>query len=416
MAGRLSPLPAAHSRAGHRAAWLGVLLGVLVMHGCVMQLIGQSLAEFSLMRAMPPRIEVAYVREMVLAEPPVVGAAPKPAPTRPRRSAARPAQASSAPQQAPIVPEPPPAPPSEAVAQAATPEPAPPEPATSAPQQSPTASAAPPPSPDAVPSTAAPPPSPDAVTSAAAPPAAEPAASEAPPSAVAGAASAVQTFNWPDSTRISYALTGNYRGEVQGSAQVEWIRSGTRYQVHLDVIVGPSMAPLISRRMSSDGDITAEGLSPRRYDEDTKVVFRDRRRLTMLFEPDVVVMPSGERRERWPGVQDTASQFVQLTFIFTTQPELLRVGSKVDVPLALPRNIDRWTYDVVKEETLYTPFGEVPSFHVKPRRVTRPGGELSAEIWFAPQLRYLPVRIRIQQDAETYIDLVLDRRPQIASP
>jgi hypothetical protein len=214
---------------------------------------------------------------------------------------------------------------------------------------------------------------------------------------------------------MSYVLTGNYRGEVQGSAQVEWIRSGSRYQVHLDIVIGPSLAPLITRRMSSDGEITAGGLAPRRYDEDTKAVFRDRRRLTMMFEPDAVVLASGERRERWPGVQDTASQFVQLTYLFTTNPDLLRVGQHFDVPLALPRNIDLWTYDVVKEETLYTPFGAVPSFHVKPRRVSRPGGELTVEIWFSPQLRYLPVRIRIQQDAETYLDLVLDRRPQIAA-
>ena len=42
-------------------------------------------------------------------------------------------------------------------------------------------------------------------------------------------------------------------------------------------------------------------------------------------------------------------------------------------------------------------------------------GALRAEIWFAPQLRYLPVRIRIEQDAETYVDLVLARRPEIAA-
>jgi hypothetical protein len=197
---------------------------------------------------------------------------------------------------------------------------------------------------------------------------------------------------------------------------VEWIRAGTRYQVHLDLVVGPSLAPLITRRMSSDGEITATGLSPRRYDEDTKTVFRDRRRITMLFEPDTVVMASGERRERWPGVQDTASQFIQLTFMFTLNPELLRVGKQFEVPLALPKNIDRWTYEVVKEEVLHTPFGQVNAFHVKPKRITRPGSELRIEIWFAPKLRYLPVRIRVEQDAETYVELMLDRRPQIAAP
>ena len=32
-------------------------------------------------------------------------------------------------------------------------------------------------------------------------------------------------------------------------------------------------------------------------------------------------------------------------------------------------------------------------------------------MWFAPTLHYLPVRLLIQQDEATYIDLMLDRAP-----
>ena len=230
------------------------------------------------------------------------------------------------------------------------------------------------------------------------------------------AADSATAFEWPASTRLTYKLSGNYRGEVQGDAQVEWVRAGNRYQVHLDVTVGAAIAPLITRRMSSDGELTEHGLSPLRYDEDTKVMFRDRRRLTMLFEPDAVVLANGQRRARQTGTQDTASQFVQLSWLFGLHPEMLRVGHSVELPLALPRNVDRWVYDVIAEEPLATPFGELSVFHLKPRRSSRPGGDLSAEIWFAPQLRYLPARIRIQQDADTYIDLLIARRPELAGP
>jgi hypothetical protein len=115
-------------------------------------------------------------------------------------------------------------------------------------------------------------------------------------------------------------------------------------------------------------------------------------------------------------MQDTASQFIQLTYLFSTRPELLRSGASLDVPLALPRSISRWVYDVLEEEPVYTPIGTLTAFHLKPRRAVVKGGDLSAEIWFAPQLRYLPVRIRIQQDAETFIDLVIARKPQLAAP
>jgi hypothetical protein len=239
-------------------------------------------------------------------------------------------------------------------------------------------------------------------------------AAAAPASAAASGAGGQQPFDWPSSTRVSYALTGNVRGEVTGEAQVQWIRAGTRYQVHLDLLVGPNFAPVITRRMSSDGELTAAGLAPRRYDEDTKVAFRDRRRVTMHFEPEAIVLANGDRHERWAGVQDTASQFVQLTYLFTTHPELLRVGGTIEVPLALPRKVDRWIYDVLGEEVLHTPFGPLPTFHLKPRRAVQKSGDLVAEIWFAPQLRYLPVRIRIQQDVDTFIDLMIARRPELA--
>jgi hypothetical protein len=245
------------------------------------------------------------------------------------------------------------------------------------------------------------------------------AASAAPTIAAASAASAptnVATFQWPDATRVSYALTGNYRGEVSGSAQVEWIRVNERYQVNLDLVVGPDFAPIITRRMTSEGKLTPGGLVPERYDEDTQMVMRDRRRLSVVFEADAVVLANGERRERLAGVQDTASQFVQLTYMFSTQPELLRVGNIVAFPLALPRTMDNYAYEVVDDQRVITPFGPVAAFHLKPRpRTPKRPNQLSAELWIAPELRYLPVRIRIEQDAANFVDLVISRKPEIAS-
>ena len=227
--------------------------------------------------------------------------------------------------------------------------------------------------------------------------------------------SAEQTaFEWPPSTRLSYTLTGDYRGPVQGQAQVEWLRSGNRYQVHLDISVGPSFAPLMSRRITSEGEITADGLQPRRYDEETKVALRDPRRLTIWLDADRVRLPAGTDLPRPVAVQDSASQFVQMTWLFTTQPELLRSGQSVSFPLALPRRVEPWFYDVLETETLATPAGPVEAVHVKPRRDARVAGDITAEFWVAPSLQYLPVRILIRQDAQTYVDLLIERLPQQA--
>ena len=363
-------------RRGWQAA--GTVMFVLALHAGVGSLVADRMADFSLAANMPARIEVAYVRDMEPVAPPAVAAvAAAPTPTRAARTAAPARPAASAAEPAPVpmpVEEPP-----------VAAEPTPPIQAE-APQERPL------------------------------PPVllAEPVL---PASAVSAPDSGTgSSFVWPGSTRLSYALTGNFRGEIHGNAQVEWVRVGSRYQVHLDVIVGLPIAPLITRRMSSEGDITAEGLAPQRYDEDTKMMFRDRRRLTMRFEPGAVVMANGQRQETLPGVQDTASQFVQLSYLFSVKPDLLVVGGAVEVPLALARKVDRWTYDVTAQEPLSTPFGAVDTFHLKPRRAAPTGNELTAEIWIAPSLQYLPARIRIRQDADTYIDLLIERKPQLAAP
>ncbi len=376
MAGRLN--------GRRRGAAVALTLAVSVLHlwlagGALENRLGSGAAPDT-----PRRIEVAFVRELAPTAPPpvVVAAAP-----RPRRQ---------------------PAPP------AAAPEPAAsaPEPAASAPEPTPVVAEAPPPSP---------PPSPEpgpapVVAEAASAPAAEPApVPMAAASAPEAAASAV-AFEWPPSTRISYALTGYFRGPVEGQAQVEWLRTEDRYQVRLEVQIGPSFAPLVTRRFTSDGLVREQGLAPRRYDEETKVPFRDPRTLVVRFDDETIALSNGRSVAAPPGVQDTASQFVQLTFLFTTRPELLQPGRSIEIPLALPRSVSTWTYDVVQRETLHTNFGPVETLHVKPRREAKPGVEMTVELWIAPTLQYLPVRSRIRADAETWADLMITRLPQQAAP
>lgn len=381
------------SRGRRRLAGAAVVVAVVLMHGAVTRELAVRMSELDPAHAMPQRIAVSFTRTIEPTAPTPVAAAaapPRAARVAPRapRSVARVASATEVVASAPE---------SAAVAVAAASE--------TAAQSDAVAQAMPVSHVDP--------------TTTATSPARPPEAASSP--TLAGAGSSAQgsapPFEWPASTRVSYVLTGNYRGEVSGQAQVEWIRLDDRYQVNLDLQVGPEFAPLITRRMTSEGSIAASGLVPARYDEDTQVVFRERRRISVGFETDAVVLADGQRRERLEGVQDTASQFIQLTYLFSTRPELLRVGSTIAFPLALPRTMDRWTYDVVEEQSLVTPFGRLQAFHLKPRpRGQRKANELSAEMWIAPDLRYLPVRIRIEQDAATFIDLMISTKPEMAAP
>lgn len=360
-------------RGRRRLALAALALVVALAHwGLAWLLPDVHLGEGSAERA-TRRIEVAYVRELQQAAPPAAPpvVVPRKVPRPKRVVAPKPAPPASAPEAEPAV-----------VAQA--------EP-ESAPASAPEAAAA-------------------EATSAVESGMAAASAAQAAASAASAAASA-PAFEWPPSTRLTYNLHGNYRGEVTGGAMVEWVRVGARYQVHLDVWVGAQAAPLVGRRMTSDGELTDNGLVPKRYDEETRALFRELRQRSIVFEPDRVVLPNGKIREPLPGLQDAASQFVQLTWLFTTHPELLRAGQRIDVPLALPTKVEVWPYEIIGPATVLTPIGPIETYHMRPGRELRPGTDLVAEAWFAPSLMYLPVRLLIRQDAATYIDMVLDRAP-----
>lgn len=353
-------LPALEHHTGRRGALAVLGLLVLGAHLGLMQHLAPARLGEGAADTLPRRIEVAFVRPLQPAEPPVVPPRP-PAVTRRLATLPPVPTAADAPASAPAL-DPPPAP---------LPEPAP-----------------------TLAELAPLPPLPAAV------------AASAPNAA----------FDWPPSTQLRYTLTGDVRGPVHGTAVVEWLRQGNRYQVRMDVAVGPSFAPLFTRRILSEGEITAGGLAPRRYDEETRMALREPRRLTIWLDADQVRLPGGATLPRPGGVQDSASQFVQMTWLFTTQPEWLRAGQVLEMPLALPRRVMPWLYDVGASEILATPFGPVPVVPVRPRIQTPRAGELAVELWVAPTLQYLPARMLIRQDADVWIELMIEQLPLQAAP
>lgn len=362
MAGRLS-------RPALRCwAFVALLLLVLCLHWCLIDEVQALHQRWAEMEAMPPRMQVAFVRELQAAASPA--AAPRPAPRPEPAPQAVPglaAPAASAPVlDAPLVELPLP-------------------PSVTAPE--PLAAAA------------------SAVAAVAASSPASAADSDEPGP------------EWPASTRLSYSLVGYRGGDVHGDAQVEWLRQGRRYQVHLDVGIGPRLAPLVSRRMSSEGELGARGISPRRFDEETRLLFFERRRASLLFQRGQVQLANGRSEASPAEVQDASSQFVQLTWLFLTGRETARPGHQVLIPLALPnRQYPGWRYQVVGEETIDTPMGPLSTWHLRP---TQPvvGGDFSVEMWLAPSLQWLPVRLFIRQDEKTWVDLLLKGPPlQSAAP
>jgi Protein of unknown function (DUF3108) len=385
---------------GRAAPWVlaALVLAVTFAHLLMTAVVGQNMADPDA-AAKIKKIEAAYVTEMRLSRPPVARAAPpapaagKPAKPRPKRKprvVADAASAASAPEAAA----------SEALV-----------------AESPASAAS---APGDVPPVAA---GPD--LGASAPEAFVPPAASQPPPAMASAqkpGSAAQTpkeadakaptFVWPKATRVRYKLQGYYRGPIYGQSSVEWLREDKRYQVFIEASVGPSFAPLGSWRLSSEGEIRPEGLYPRRYENFNRIAIRSAPVQSLQLDDDTITLVNGNKVPRTPDMQDPASQFVQLAYRFIMNPSLLTPGNTVTMTMVLLKRTETLAYDVLNEEMLSTPLGEIRTVHVRPRRTEGDANNMTAEIWFAPELQYLPVRILMRTDAKTYLDMQMDRAPQ----
>jgi hypothetical protein len=222
-------------------------------------------------------------------------------------------------------------------------------------------------------------------------------------------------FRWPRAVRLEYTLNGQYRGKLSGTGVVEWTREADHYQVHLDIHIGPAFAPLLSWSGSSDGRITPDGLHPRRYDETQGgMLSRDKSRHVVMTD-DEVEFGDGHSAPRPDALQDQTSQFIQMAYVFRTQPSRFMPGQVIDMALARPGRIYPVVYNVIGDEELDLPVGRVSAMHLRPRRREDTASDgLDVEVWYSAQLEYLPVRIHLRR-GEYDIDLVLSQLPQVGT-
>jgi hypothetical protein len=379
-----------HETPRRRALWIGLIAAVALAHG----LAGLGLASTVIgwpTAPEPRRIDVTLVRRLEPAAPPAArpavppgGAARRPARARP---APRPASAADV---------------AAAASAAAT------EEAASAAAQAAALKAR------ALALAAALEASAAAAAASAAGPALASASAPAPAASAPVAGPPQPALDWPPSTRLTYTLTGRYRnGPLYGKAQVDWRREGLHYQVEFNL----SVSPWFDQRLFSDGLIGEEGLEPRHYEELRKFPLGAPRYRSVEFDPEVVVLANGTRVPRLPQSQDSASQFVQFVWMFSSHPDWLQAGRMIYIPLALTTSLRTWAYRVGELETLDLPFGTIAAVHLTPQLTNRRPNELPFEIWTAPTLQYLPVRIRVLLDEQNFAELSLDDKPlQAANP
>jgi uncharacterized protein DUF3108 len=205
----------------------------------------------------------------------------------------------------------------------------------------------------------------------------------------------------PASADLEYAVFYGNSGFRAGRATHSWRLDGDRYTIRSAVEASGIVSLFYSGQMihQSEGQLTAQGLRPERYSLQRGTPDRmesasfDWANLRSNMAFSGVTLQS----DLLPGTQDQVSFLHQLPF-------LLAGESPYSLVIATPRKTDSYDVQVVGKETIKTDAGEIPTVHV--RRATREDTS-SMDVWLAPDLYYLPVKLRLRDNKGNLFQQVL---------
>lgn len=213
------------------------------------------------------------------------------------------------------------------------------------------------------------------------------------------ASTAAPAVRVPAPVRLAFDVSGQAKKfNYNARAELLWQHDGSRYEARQEI----SAFLVSSRSQSSVGQITAQGLQPERFADRSRsehAAHFDHARGRVTFSANTPQAAAG------PGAQDRLSVFIQLGAMLAADPGRFVPGTQVTLTTVSARSADRWTFSIEGQETLDLPAG--PTRAWKLQRLPRRDYDQKAELWLAPDLGYMPVRIRLTQANGDFADLRL---------
>lgn len=219
--------------------------------------------------------------------------------------------------------------------------------------------------------------------------------------AAQAAAPAKRAVELPPSADLAYELNAQQRGfGLKGESLIAWRGGDGKYDINVE-----ARASLIGKLTEhrSHGTVDSYGLAPaefyeKRYRKDatTTVFNRDNRTVTFTDATEPVALKGGE--------QDRASVTWQLASVARAAGEArFKPGSEWRFAVAGRRDVEPWTFKVVKREKIQTALGELDTLLVtrEPRGEGRSEG---VDIWLAPGQEWYPVKLRFRDDERETIE------------
>jgi hypothetical protein len=207
----------------------------------------------------------------------------------------------------------------------------------------------------------------------------------------------------PASARLNYSVEGRSRGlNFEASGSLDWVNEGNDYRAQMEIRI----FLLGSRSQTSEGRLLATGLQPERFADKSRserAAHFDRSQNRVRFSnnaPDAELLP---------GAQDRLSVFLQLAGLLNARPEAYPAGQTIELPVVGPSDLEIWRFQVQDLTSLDLPAGSLIARHLM-REPQGPYGT-RVDLWLAPSLGHLPVRIRLTQENGDVVDQRLSVLP-----
>ena len=196
-----------------------------------------------------------------------------------------------------------------------------------------------------------------------------------------------------NSVRLEYAVTATRSVlSLTGDGVFEYRRQGDSYRIESSV----TAAGIFEAQQTSSGSVHKQGLVPRKF------TLQSSRRPPRSIDFDwaarrVTFSHTGNAEPTQPQMQDRLSLMFQLAWRHRSDPGL----SSVEMPVAGPRHVANYVFRSQGAEAATVPAGRFDAVKFERHKES---SDDEFEVWLAPELCSLPVRLRFSDDKGLVIE------------
>ena len=204
------------------------------------------------------------------------------------------------------------------------------------------------------------------------------------------------SFAFPPPMHLKYKINGEVKGfSYHVNGDLQWKQDGKTYEARMEV----SHFLLGSRVQTSRGDLGATGLEPIRFGDKVRserAAHFERSKGKVIFSANSPAAPLVS------GTQDQLSTLLQLGAMLGGAAGNFPEGTIIPFESVGPTSVESWVFKVGLQEKLNLPGGQVSAIKLVREAVGDYGTRV--EVWLAPSMSYLPVRIRLIEPNGNFVD------------